>query len=66
MGVKVDGKSIGEFKIGCLEAGPVRTVRESAFNSGVIFFPVSPKQPPDKKEKELRSDITQGAVKDYN
>ena len=48
VGVKIDGKSIGEFKTGRLEAGPAGTVRESAFNSGVIVFPVSPKQPPDK------------------
>lgn len=53
VGVKIDGKSIGVFKISCLEAGPVWTVCESTFNSGFIIFPVSPKQQPDKRAKEL-------------
>lgn len=63
VGVEIDGKSIGEFKIGCLEAGPVWTVREGAFNSGVIVFPVSPKQQPDKKAEELRLNDNERAVK---
>lgn len=41
MGVKIDGKFIGEFKIGCFEWGFVGIVCESVFNFGVIFFLVS-------------------------